>query len=64
MIEEKFVEVGVTEYLDESMTRISKKLNKPYVPGSLKKLNISVRDDEEVPYDLKEEFMQRHQLEY
>lgn len=64
MIEEKFVEVGVTEHLDESMIRISKKLNKPYLPGSLDKLNISARDGEDVPYDLKEEFMKRHQLEY
>ncbi len=63
MIEEKFVEIGVTEHLDKSMIRIAKKLNQQYIPGSLAKLNVSQRD-QDVPYNLKEAFIGRHQLEY
>lgn len=64
VIEELFIEIGVMEYLDESMIRISTKLGKPYTPNSLSKLNTSKRCGEKIPIDLKEDFKQRHELEY
>lgn len=63
MIETKFIEIGVTELLDESLQRISKKLGCYYVSNSLKWLNVSLRD-QNVPYELKSQFIERHKLEY
>lgn len=63
VIESYFVEVGVTEYLDESMQRIAKKLKQEYIPGSLGRLNTAKRDQEVTP-EVKARFIKRHQLEY
>ena len=63
VIEEKFVEVGITKYLDESMIRISKKLKQNYDSGSLQRLNVAKRD-QEVSASIKEEFIKKHSLEY
>ncbi len=63
VIEENFVEVGVTEFLDESMIRISTKLGEEYTPGSLERLNSAKRDQDVTP-EVKKRFIERHQLEY
>ena len=63
VIETKFVEIGITEHLDESMQRIAKKLGQYYAPNSIRRLNIATRD-QHVPYELKQDFMQRHTLEF
>lgn len=63
MIETKFVEIGIMEYLGESMRRIAKKLGKDYAPDALQHLNATARD-EEVPFALKQEFAERHPLEF
>ena len=63
IIQSMFVEVGITEYLGESMTRIARKINKEYKPGSLLHLNATERS-QSIPYDLKEDFMEKNQLDY
>lgn len=63
VIEENFVEVGVTEFLDESMIRISAKLGEEYIPGSLERLNTANRD-QDVTLEVKKRFIERHKLEY
>lgn len=63
VIETQFIEIGTAEHLDESMLRISSKINKPYTRGSIKYLNATERD-EEIPYDLREEFEAQRPLEY
>ena len=63
VIENNFIEIGITEHLDESLRRIAAKLGKPYDSKTLKHLNISKRD-ENVPYELKGEFMAKNPLEY
>lgn len=63
IIEERFVEIGITEHLDESMIRIGNKLGQKYLPGSLQRLNIAERD-QEVSSEVKKRFVERHKLEY
>ena len=63
IIETSFVEIGVLEDLEESIERISKKLNKHYEPNSVRCHNVAKRDSI-VPYDLKDEFIEKHSLEY
>ena len=63
IIEAKFIEIGVTEYLEESMIRIAERLSQEYIPGSLGRLNASFKN-QEIPYSLKDSFIERHQLEY
>jgi hypothetical protein len=63
IIETSFVEIGVLEHLEESIERISKKLNKHYEPKSVRCHNVAKRDSI-VPYDLKDEFIEKHSLEY
>ncbi|MBN0989834.1 hypothetical protein [Amphritea pacifica] len=64
IIESLFIEVGVTEHLDESMARIANKIHKEYQPGTLLHLNATERDQSMIPADLKEEFMANKQLDY
>lgn len=63
IIETHFIEIGVTEHMEESIQRISAKLNKQYDRLSARRLNVSKRDSR-VPYELKEEFIEKHSLEY
>ncbi|MCP4128260.1 MAG: sulfotransferase family protein [Gammaproteobacteria bacterium] len=63
MIETQFIEIGVMEHMEESIQRIAKKLNRQYEPESLKRRNVSKRDSR-VPYELEEEFIEKHPLEY
>ncbi len=63
IIETHFIEIGVMEHMEESIQRISKKLNRQYQPKSVKRRNVSKRDSS-VPYELEEEFIEKHPLEY
>ncbi|MFC4252586.1 sulfotransferase family 2 domain-containing protein [Sinimarinibacterium flocculans] len=64
VIEEDFIEVGLTEHLDESLARIALALGKPYNQHSkLEYLNATPRD-QVVPDGLREEFIARHPLEF
>jgi hypothetical protein len=63
IIENHFIEIGVMEHMEESIQRISKKLDKKYEPLSVKRINICKRNSI-VPYELKEEFIEMHPLEY
>ncbi len=63
VIETQFIEIGVLEYLDESMKRIASKLNCKYDPSFLQVLNVTERD-QRVPYELKEEFIEKEPLVY
>jgi hypothetical protein len=63
VIETLFVEIGITEQLDESMKRIALKLNRPYASNKLGHFNAAERD-QRVPYDLKEKFIENRPLEY
>ena len=63
IIETYFIEIGVSEHMEESIQRISRKLNKKYDPLSVRRLNVSKRDSR-IPYELKEEFIEKHPLEY
>ena len=63
MIETQFVEIGVTEHLDESMRRIATQLNQEYRSDMLPRLNTAERD-QRVPQELKAAFIDRHPLEF
>lgn len=63
VIEENFIEIGVLECIDESLTRIAKKLNKDYQANALKTLNVSKRTID-IPSDVKDKFIENNPLEY
>ena len=63
LIETRFVEIGVVEHLDESMSRIAQKLGKAYTSGSLNRLNTTERHLP-IPYDLREEFAEKRPLDH
>ncbi|MCK5855752.1 MAG: hypothetical protein KAG34_01235 [Cocleimonas sp.] len=63
VIEEKYIEIGVTEYLDESMQQIAAKLGQNYASNTLERLNVAKRD-QIIPYNLQDSFRERHQLEF
>ncbi len=60
-IEEHFIWIGVTEYLQDSLDILAEKLGKPRVQVPF--INVSPRN-EEVTDEMREEFRDRHQLEY
>jgi hypothetical protein len=57
------VEIGVTEYLDTSLQRIATALGQRYIEHSIERLNVAKRD-QQVPYQLKDAFIERHRLEF
>lgn len=63
IIEKYFVEIGITEKLEESLFRIAEKLGFNFDPSTLKEINKAPRD-QEVPVHLKNEFMEKRALEY
>ena len=63
VIETQFIEIGVLEHLDESMKRIASKLNYKYDPSSLQLLNATKRE-QRIPYELREEFIEKKPLDY
>lgn len=63
MIETQFIEIGVTDYLEASMNRIAEKLNRPYLPGSLPRLN-ATEWDQAIPEILRAEYREYLPLDY
>lgn len=63
IIEEFFIEIGITEHLSESMRRIARKLEQPYDPTLLGHHNATERD-QEVPSQLRERFVESNPLEF
>jgi hypothetical protein len=62
-IEEFFIEIGLVEHLPESVRRIAAKLRMPFEQEWLPHVNATPRDQPH-PRDLREEFAERHALEY
>jgi hypothetical protein len=62
IIEEYFIEIGITERLDESMRRIGRKLGFEYT--NKVEIRNSTSRDQEVPMGFLEQFMERNQLEF
>ena len=62
IIEEYFIEIGITEQLDESMRRIGKKLGFEH-RKNVGTLNTTERD-QSVPIGFREQFMELNKLEY
>ena len=63
IIEEYFIDIGITEYLDESMKRIANKLGFEYNSDMLGYLNVTKRD-QEISAEAKETFVKKHELEF
>jgi len=63
IIEAQFIEIGVLEYLDESMRRIASKLKYTIDPGSMQLLNTTKRD-QRIPYEVRDEFIEMKPLDY
>ena len=63
VIEEFFIDIGITEYLDESMKRIANKLSMPYGHALLGYYNATERN-QEVPDHLRGIFIEKNQLEF
>jgi len=62
IIEEYFIEVGITEHLNESMRRIGHKLGFEY-NNDVQTLNATARS-QPAPNDLREQFMELYRLEF
>ncbi|RLA47891.1 MAG: hypothetical protein DRQ97_05235 [Gammaproteobacteria bacterium] len=63
IIEEYFIEIGITERLSESMKWIAYKLNFHYDETLLEHSNATERN-EKIPGDLREKFVEKNQLEF
>ncbi len=63
IIEEYFIEIGITEHLYESMKRIAHKLNFHYDEKMIGHYNATERDQEVFGY-LRDIFIENHQLEF
>lgn len=63
IIEKYFIEIGITEHFEKSMKWIAHKLNFPYYPHLLAYKNKALRN-EKIPSDLRDKFVENHQLEY
>lgn len=63
IIEEYFIAIGITEYLDESMKRISAKLKLSYDSEWLGHHNVTERD-QEVSNELRDISIENNQLEF
>lgn len=63
IIEEYFIEIGLTEHLSNSLQRIATALNQPFDPASLPVLNATPRT-REVPDGLAAHYEDAHPLEY
>jgi len=63
IIEEYFVEIGIMESLDESLSKIAKKLGYPYSKSWVEHKNATKRD-EEIPSYLQDMFFEKNRLQY
>ena len=64
VIESKFVSIGITEHLAESLRHIAEKVGKRFDPASLPRLNATARDHSANDESLRERFVKQHPLEY
>jgi hypothetical protein len=62
-IEEFFIEVGIMERLSDSVQLIAEKLNMPFQRDWLPHIFATDRDQDH-PYDLREEYIEKHPLEF
>jgi hypothetical protein len=63
IIGQYFIDIGITEKLEESLTRIASKLGKRFDPSRLPQLNVTERSDV-ASGDLREVHRERNPLEY
>jgi hypothetical protein len=63
VIETNFIEVGIIEQLETSLSRLAKKLGKTYNEGSVQRLNVSQKESN-IPNDVRDEFIEKNSLEY
>ena len=63
LLEERFIEIGVTEMLPLSLHRIAQKLNKQFKPASLEFVNDTKRD-QPTPEAFRDMFAEKYLLEY
>jgi len=63
IINKKFLYIGLTEYIEDSLLQLSKILDKQYTLNSLPKLNVAPSYDEEIPSFLEEQFNEKYRLE-
>jgi len=63
VIEEYFIEIGITEKLSISLQRIASKLGFDFDKKQLEHLNQSEKT-EEIPYSIKKQYVEQHSLEF
>lgn len=63
ILEEMFIEIGITEKLSASLERIAQKLGKTFDPGLLDTVNATERD-QPVPESYRAQFAEAHPLEF
>lgn len=63
MIDRYFIDIGITENLEESLLRIASKLGKEFDPRQLGQLNVTERTSPE-PQGLRELHREKNRLEY
>jgi len=63
ILEEYFIEIGITEYLQESMARIGYKLGFEFNPADLGVLNVTKRD-QDVSIAFRDQFIELNRLEF
>ncbi|MCP4822603.1 MAG: hypothetical protein GY892_00660 [Shimia sp.] len=63
ILEEYFIEIGITEELSKSLGLISKKLGVEFDPFQLEVVNVTERD-QPLPEEYRDQFYDKHPLEY
>jgi hypothetical protein len=63
IIDEYFIEIGITEMLPESLGRIAQKLGKNFDPTMLEVVNVTERD-QDVPAAYRDRFVEKHPLDF
>lgn len=63
ILEEYFIEIGITEQLPKSLKRMADKLGKSFDPDMLETMNVTARD-QVLDETYRTQFRERHVLEY
>jgi hypothetical protein len=63
VLEEHFIEVGITEELPKSLGLIARKLGKGFSQTELEMVNVTERSQPS-PEEYRDQFYEKHQLEY
>lgn len=63
MVDSKFLYIGITEKIEESILELAQVLGKQYKQNSLPKLNVAPGYDEDIPTTLEHQFNEIYQLE-